>query len=79
MEKTELTKTIDGIIYRPSWRDTFQSLAVGQKISLSREQVTYNVARASISWIKKRYPGYDFTITPLDKFRDKFVIERVKA
>lgn len=79
MEKTELTKTIDGIIYRPSWRDTFQALAIGQKISLSREQVTYNVARASISWIKKRYPGYDFTITPLDKFRDKFIVERVKA
>lgn len=77
MEISEQNKVIDGIVYRPSWRATFQALPIGGKIKLNRTQLTYQVACSSIKWIKDRYKGYDFTITPVDRFKDDFVVERI--
>jgi hypothetical protein len=79
MEKSDDYKIIDGIIYKPSWADTFKRLAVGEEMRLNRNQLTYHVARSTTRWITMRYTGYKFSITALDHFKDNFIVKRISA
>lgn len=77
MENNLNLKEIDGIIYKPSWADTFRNLKVGEEIKLSRMQLIYNTARATCDWVKRKDPSYNFTITACDKFQDHFIVKRI--
>lgn len=77
MEKSDDYKIINGIIYKPSWADTFKRLSVGEEITLNRSQLTYDVARSTIRWITLRYTGYKFSIKALDRFKDDFTVKRI--
>lgn len=79
MEKSDDYKKIDGIIYKPSWADTFRLLKVGQEMRLNRNQLTYHVARSTTRWITMRYEGYKFSVIALDKFKDNFIVKRIPA
>lgn len=77
MENNLNMKVIDGIIYRPSWVDTFRSLSVGQEIKLSRRQLFMNTAQSTCRWIQKRQPEYKFSVEACDRFQDFFIVKRV--
>lgn len=79
MEKSYDYKIIDGIIYKPYWADTFKRLAVGEKMRLNRNQLTYHVARSTTRWITMRYTGYKFSIAALDHFKDNFIVKCISA
>lgn len=77
MELDPNLKTIDGIIYKPSWVDTFRALKPGEEIKLSRTQIMIYSARATCDWIRKKDSTYKFQITGCDRYQDNFIVKRI--
>lgn len=77
MEKNMKLKEIDGILYKPSWTDTFIALAVGQEIKLSRRQILPATARATCNWVRQKQ-GFTYSVFACDPFEDYFIVKRTK-
>lgn len=76
MKKDGTHKVIDGIIWRPCWKDTFKAMKPGDKIKLRREQMSYGSANCAIRSIQREKPQCQYSITALDRYQDEYIVTR---